>query len=438
LSLKFSIFLLYFRPMDFIYLFIGAVIGGVIAYLLAKSKGDSSAVLQSENTQIQTQLLKSEDNLNTLQQKTELLQVQLKDKEIELTRVQTELLGFKKHDAVLNEEIGKIHTQYTDQFKIVAGEILKENSKEFSTNSSKMLEPLREKLRDFEETVRKKIQEDSKTSEFLKYELNNLKNLNQQISEEAHNLTKALKGEVKTQGNWGELILEKIMERSGLVKDSEYKTQVSLSNVEGDKIQPDVIVYLPDDKHLIIDAKVSLTAYESHVSENDEIKKAFALKEHIASIKSHIKKLSEKQYETAKGLQAPDFVLMFLPIESSFSIAIKEDVDLFNFAWDRNIVIVSPSTLLATLRTVASLWKQEKQSRNVIQIADEAGKLYDKFVGFLDDFKSIGNSINKTQQHYDAAFTKLSAGNGNVIGKIEKLKELGAKSSKQIDKYLLE
>lgn len=394
--------------MELLYLIIGLIIGTTVGYLFVKNKGA--------------------DELNK----------QLKEKEIELARVQTELSGFKKHDAILNEEIGKIHAQYNDQFKIIAGEILKENSKEFSTTSNKMLEPLRDKLKDFEETVRKKIQEDTKTSEFLKYELNALKSLNQQISEEAHNLTKALKGEVKTQGNWGELILEKIMERSGLVRDTEYKIQVSLNNVEGEKIQPDVIVYLPDEKHIIIDAKVSLTAYEAYVSENDEIKKSLALKEHINSVKSHIKKLSEKQYQTAKEIQAPDFVLMFLPIESSFSIAIKEDVDIFNFAWDRNIVIVSPSTLLATLRTVASLWKQEKQSRNVIQIADEAGKLYDKFVGFLDDFKAIGSSISKTQQNYDSAFGKLSSGNGNVIGKIEKLKELGAKSSKQIDKNLLE
>ncbi|MCX6181456.1 MAG: DNA recombination protein RmuC [Bacteroidetes bacterium] len=424
--------------MELLYLFIGLIIGGIIGYLLFKNKGGDSSLFQNENALLKVQLEKIDNEKRSFQLKLDVLNQTLKEKEIELTRIQTELSGFKKHDEVLNEEIGKIHAQYTDQFKLIAGEILKENSKEFSTSSNKMLEPLREKLKDFEETVRKKIQEDTKTSEFLKYELNTLKSLNQQISEEAHNLTKALKGEVKTQGNWGELILEKIMERSGLVKDTEYKTQVSLNNVEGDKIQPDVIVYLPDEKHIIIDAKVSLTAYEAYVSENDESKKLLALKEHINSVKSHIKKLSEKQYQTAKEIQAPDFVLMFLPIESSFSIAIKEDVDIFNFAWDKNIVIVSPSTLLATLRTVASLWKQEKQSRNVIQIADEAGKLYDKFVGFLDDFKAVGNSISKTQQNYDNAFSKLSSGNGNVIGKIEKLKELGAKSSKQIDKNLLE
>ena len=424
--------------MELLYLFIGLIIGAIIGYLLFKNKGGDASALQNENALLRANLEKIENDKQSFQYKLDELNKVLKEKEIELTRVQTELSGFKKHDEVLNEEIAKIHIQYKDQFKLLAGEILKENSKEFSTSSNKMLEPLREKLKDFEETVRKKIQEDTKTSEFLKYELNALKSLNQQISEEAHNLTKALKGEVKTQGNWGELILEKIMERSGLVKDTEYKTQVSLNNVDGDKIQPDVVVYLPDEKHIIIDAKVSLTAYEAYVSENDEVKKSLALKEHIGSVKSHIKKLSEKQYQSSKEIQAPDFVLMFLPIESSFSIAIKEDVDIFNFAWDKNIVIVSPSTLLATLRTVASLWKQEKQSRNVIQIADEAGKLYDKFVGFLDDFKAIGSSISKTQQNYDNAFGKLSSGNGNVIGKIEKLKELGAKSSKQIDKNLLE
>ena len=301
-----------------------------------------------------------------------------------------------------------------------------------------MLQPLREKLRDFEETVRKKMEEDLKTSQFLKNELHSLKDLNKKISEEAHNLTVALKGDNKTQGNWGELILEKVLEKSGLVKDTEYKAQVSLNNAEGAKIQPDFIVYLPEEKHIIIDAKVSLVAYEAYVSESDETKKNALLKEHIKSLKDHIKRLSEKDYPAAMGIAAPDFVLMFVPIESSFSVAVKEDVELFNYGWDKNIVIVSPSTLLATLRTIASLWKQEKQSKNVIQIAEEAGKLYDKFVGFLDDFKALGNSMEKSQKTYNDAFNKLSTGNGNLIGKIEKLKELGLKTNKQIDKNLLE
>jgi len=410
--------------MEFLYLFTGLTIGGIIAFVLLKNKSKQLDTLVQEKD---AAILKNEQ-----------LQIVLKEKEIELARKQVELESSKKQESTIQEEINKIHTQFKDQFKVIANDILKENSKDFSESNQLLLQPLREKLKDFEDTVRKKMEEDLKTSQFLKNELHSLKDLNKKISEEAHNLTVALKGDVKTQGNWGELILEKVLEKSGLVKDVEYKAQVNLNDAEGNKIQPDFIVYLPEEKHIIIDSKVSLVAYEAYVSENDETKKAALLKEHILSVKNHIKRLSEKDYPSAQGIAAPDFVLMFIPVESSFSTAIKEDVELFNFAWDKNIVLVSPSTLLATLRTIASLWKQEKQSRNVILIAEEAGKLYDKFVGFLDDFKALGNSMEKSQKTYNDAFNKLSSGNGNVIGKIEKLKELGLKTNKQIDKKLLE
>ena len=410
--------------MEFLYLITGLTVGGIIAFVLLKNKSNEIYALQQERIQAAA--------------KQEQLQLQLKEKEIELARKTSELESTKKQELTVQEEINKIHTQFKDQFKVIANDILKENSKDFSESNNLLLQPLREKLKDFEETVRKKMEEDLKTSQFLKNELNSLKDLNKQISEEAHNLTVALKGDNKTQGNWGELILEKVLEKSGLAKDIEYKAQVSLNNAEGDKIQPDFIVYLPENKHIIIDAKVSLVAYEAYVSEVDELKKIALLKEHIKSLKEHIKRLSEKDYPAALGIAAPDFVLMFVPIESSFSVAIKEDVELFNYGWDRNIVIVSPSTLLATLRTIASLWKQEKQSKNVIQIAEEAGKLYEKFVGFLDDFKALGTSLEKSQKIHSDALNKLSTGNGNVIGKIEKLRELGLKTNKQIDKNLLE
>ena len=410
--------------MEFLYLITGLTVGGIIAFVLLKNKSNEIYALQQERIQAAA--------------KQEQLQLQLKEKEIELARKTSELESTKKQELTVQEEINKIHSQFKDQFKVIANDILKENSKDFSESNNLLLQPLREKLKDFEETVRKKMEEDLKTSQFLKNELNSLKDLNKQISEEAHNLTVALKGDNKTQGNWGELILEKVLEKSGLAKDIEYKAQVSLNNAEGDKIQPDFIVYLPENKHIIIDAKVSLVAYEAYVSEVDELKKIALLKEHIKSLKEHIKRLSEKDYPAALGIAAPDFVLMFVPIESSFSVAIKEDVELFNYGWDRNIVIVSPSTLLATLRTIASLWKQEKQSKNVIQIAEEAGKLYDKFVGFLDDFKALGTSLEKSQKIHSEALNKLSTGNGNVIGKIEKLRELGLKTNKQIDKNLLE
>lgn len=415
---------LYFSAMEFLYLITGLAVGGVIAFVLLKNKSNEISALQQEKALALS--------------KQEQLQAQLKEKEIDLARKSAELESTKKQESTLQEEINKIHVQFKDQFKVIANDILKENSKDFSESNNLLLQPLREKLRDFEETVRKKMEEDLKTSQFLKNELHSLKDLNKKISEEAHNLTVALKGDNKTQGNWGELILEKVLEKSGLVKDTEYKAQVSLNNAEGAKIQPDFIVYLPEEKHIIIDAKVSLVAYEAYVSESDETKKNALLKEHIKSLKDHIKRLSEKDYPAAMGIAAPDFVLMFVPIESSFSVAVKEDVELFNYGWDKNIVIVSPSTLLATLRTIASLWKQEKQSKNVIQIAEEAGKLYDKFVGFLDDFKALGNSMEKSQKTYNDAFNKLSTGNGNLIGKIEKLKELGLKTNKQIDKNLLE
>ncbi len=410
--------------MEFLYLITGLLIGSIVAFVLVKNKSAALAQLQVEKEAIQ----------NKLDQQ----QVQLNNKEKELTRSLVELENAKKNESSTTEQINNLQEQFKNQFKVIANDILKENSKEFSTTNNLMLEPLKEKLKDFEETVRKKIQEDTKTSEFLKHELHSLKDLNKKISEEAHNLSVALKGDVKTQGNWGELILEKVLEKSGLVKDIEYRAQVSLNNAEGDKLQPDFVVNLPDEKHIIIDSKVSLVAYEAHVSETDDSKRAAFLKEHINSVKAHIKRLGDKDYPSALGIAAPDFVLMFIPIESSFSVAIKEDVELFNYGWDRNIVMVSPSTLLATLRTIASLWKQEKQSKNVIQIAEEAGKLYDKFAGFVEDFKALGKNMERSQQAYNDALSKLSTGNGNIAGKIEKLKELGAKTNKQIDKNILE
>ena len=261
--------------------------------------------------------------------------------------------------------------------------------------------------------------------------------MNIKISEEAQNLTKALKGDNKQQGNWGELILEKILEGSELVKDQEYQTQVNDNNDDGKRIQPDVVVFLPEDKHLIIDSKVSLTAYEKYVNAEHVEEQEAALKEHLSSFKAHIKGLSEKKYQNAQSLNSPDFILMFIPIESSFGIAIREDISLFNYAWDRKIVMVSPSTLLATLKTVASIWKQEKQNKNVLLIADESGKLYDKFVGFLEELESIETNFKRVHNQLDEAKKKLSTGRGNIIGKVEKLKNLGAKANKQINiKYL--
>jgi DNA recombination protein RmuC len=272
----------------------------------------------------------------------------------------------------------------------------------------------------------------------LRGEIKALITLNKQISDEANNLTKALKGDVKKQGNWGEIILEKILERSGLQKGVEFEMQVSIASEEGKRMQPDTIIYLPDKKHIIIDSKVSLVAYEAFVNAHTDEEREEYLHKHVASVKKHIDELSKKNYQSLEQLNAPDFVLLFMPIESSFGLAVQADNELFNYAWERKIVIVSPSTLLATLRTIASIWKQERQTRNALEIAKQSGDLYDKFVGFVDDLLSLGKKMNEAKNFYDNAMNKLSTGKGNLVSKTEKIKELGAKASKSIPQPLLE
>jgi DNA recombination protein RmuC len=271
----------------------------------------------------------------------------------------------------------------------------------------------------------------------LKGVITQLMELNKQISDEAHNLTKALKGDSKKQGNWGEVILERVLERSGLVKDQEYRIQASMQTTDGSRYQPDVIIDLPDEKHLVIDSKVSLVAYERLVNCDIEEERKIYARAHIESLKNHINSLSSKRYHDLYQITSPDFVLLFVPIESSFSIAVQLDGELFNYAWDKRVVIVSPSTLLATLRTIASMWKQERQNRNVLEIARLSGEMYDKFVGFIADMEGIGKNIKLTQDNYEKALSKLSTGRGNLTVTAEKIKKLGAKADKQIDgKYL--
>jgi DNA recombination protein RmuC len=259
-----------------------------------------------------------------------------------------------------------------------------------------------------------------------------LSDLNNQMRNDAQNLTNALKGDKKQQGNWGELILDKVLERSGLTNGVEYQLQYSANGVDGSKIQPDVVIKLPENKHLIIDSKVSLNAYTDWVNESDENLRAVHLKTHIANIRNHIKSLSDKSYFSAQEFNSPEFVLLFIPIESSFSTVIQNDHELWNYAWDKKIVLVSPATLLATLRTIASVWKQEKQNANFSEIARQAGAMYDKFVGFLDDMVEIESRITQTQKAYDSAINKLRDGNGNLIRSADKLKELGAKTEKKL------
>ncbi|GAA3975615.1 DNA recombination protein RmuC [Pedobacter ginsengiterrae] len=335
--------------------------------------------------------------------------------------------------------------KFNKDFELIANKILEEKSTKFieqnRTNLDIILNPLKENIKAFEDKVEKVYKAESDERNTLKGVISLLMDQSKQIQEDANNLTKALKGDTKKQGNWGEVILEKVLERSGLVRDQEYRIQASHTSAEGGRYQPDVVIDLPDDKHLVVDAKVSLVAYERSVSAETEEEREGHVKAHLASIKNHIQELSAKNYQDLYKINSPDFVLLFVPIESSFSIAVQKDAELFNFAWDRKVVIVSPSTLLATLRTIASIWKQERQNRNVFEIAEQAGFLYEKFVGFLKDMEDIGRHIGSTQKAYDGAFNKLKEGSGNMINKIENLKKLGAKvkNNKQIDiKYLEE
>jgi DNA recombination protein RmuC len=329
-------------------------------------------------------------------------------------------------------EIENLQKRLTTEFENIAQKIMKERSDEFSIsnhkNLSEILNPLKERIQNFEKKVDETYDRELRDKISLRQEVKELIRLNTQVSEDANNLTKALKGDVKKQGNWGEVILERVLERSGLSKGQEYEREEVVDGSDSTVQRPDVIIHLPDNKHIIIDSKVSLVAYERLMSAETEHQRISYLKDHINSLRSHVKLLSEKNYQNAQNLNTPDFVLMFLPIEASFSVAVQGDGDIFAYAWERKIVIVSPTTLLATLRTISSIWKQENQTKNAQEIARLSGALYDKFIGFAEDMAKIKANIDRTSGAFDDAMKKMKDGSGNIIRTAEKIKELGAKT----------
>lgn len=329
-------------------------------------------------------------------------------------------------------EIETLQKRLTSEFENIATKILKERSDEFTLsnhkNLSEILNPLKERIQLFEKKVDDVYDKELRDKISLREEVKELIRLNTQVSEDANNLTKALKGDVKKQGNWGEVVLERVLERSGLSKGQEYDREVVVDGADFTVQRPDVIIHLPDNKHIIIDSKVSLIAYERMMSTEMEEHRVTFLKDHVNSLRSHVKLLSEKNYQNAQNLNTPDFVLMFLPIEASFSVAVQGDGELFAYAWERKIVIVSPTTLLATLRTISSIWKQENQTKNAQEIARLSGALYDKFIGFTEDMVKIKSNIDRTSNAYDDALKKMKDGSGNIIRTAEKIKELGAKT----------
>lgn len=330
------------------------------------------------------------------------------------------------------------------QFEQIAGKLLEEKSQKFAelnrNNLDMILSPLKENIKSFEEKVEKTYKAESDERNVLKGTVQQMMALNRQLSEDTNKLTQALRGDAKKQGNWGEVILSRILERSGLVEGENYLIQsrtMKLENEDGRRMQPDVVVRLPGNKHVIIDAKVSLVAYERWASCETEEERSRHLKEHIQSVRNHVNSLSSREYSSLYGVDSPDFVLLFMPIESSFSVAVQHDAALFNDAWDKKIVVVGPSTLLATLLTVAATWKQEKQTRNAQEIARKAGSLYNKFAGFVEDLEKLGRNLDSTQRSYEDAFRKLHTGRGNIMNKVEDLRKLGAKTGRQLPQQYL-
>jgi DNA recombination protein RmuC len=345
-------------------------------------------------------------------------------------------LQIKQADVEASEEKLRI------AFKNLANEILEEKTQKFTeqnkTKLEEILKPLGQQLKDFEKKVDETYHNESKERFSLVNEIKRLAELNQQISKEASNLTQALKGQSKTRGNWGEIILESILEKSGLVKDREYFVQQSFTNAEGNRLQPDVIVTYPGERSVIIDSKVSLNAYERYSSSEVKEEQDMALREHLQAVRNHINDLSSKNYQDLYQIKSLDFVMMFLPIEPAYMLAIQSDPNLWNYAYERRILLISPTNLIASLKMIANLWRVEYQNKNALEIARQSGELFDKFKGFVDDLEDIGKKLYATRSSYDDAMNKLSTGKGNLIRRAEKLKELGVKPEKKLPQNLLD
>ncbi|MDM7321830.1 MAG: DNA recombination protein RmuC [Gammaproteobacteria bacterium] len=331
--------------------------------------------------------------------------------------------------------------QLAEQFKVLASEILEEKTRRFTEQNQsqlgQLLEPLRERLSEFQKKIEDSYSQEARERHALREELKRLEEMNTRLGEEANNLTRALKGERKTQGLWGEMILETVLESSGLRKGHEYETQVSLTGNDG-RVLPDALIRLPENRVVIVDAKVSLSAYERHVNSMDPNERARHLKEHITALRNHIDGLSAKAYQNLPELRTLDFVLLFVPIESALMLAMEHEPALFRDALKRNIVLVSPTTLLAVLRTIAHLWRQEQQNRNAQEIARQAGELYDKLVGFVDDMQKLGERLDQAHKSYDAAFNKLQSGRGNLISRAQRLHKLGVQPTKTLPEALVQ
>ena len=448
--------------MEILYIILAFILGAVLAYFILKSSSvsrKSYEELQQNFNQKEADFNKiiaeiSAQNKAQIQKIAEQQELNFKQNtEIkELQNDKNQLIGLKSQLSAQNEnlqklldsqkeEITKMQEVAKTEFQNLANKILEEKTLKFTEqnqqNLKNILNPLQEKITDFEKKVENTHKESIDYHAALRQQIIGLKDLNVQMSKETVNLTKALKGDSKIQGNWGELVLERVLEKSGLEKGREYEIQKSFVTEEGNRVQPDVVINLPDGKKMIVDSKVSLTAYEKYINEDEEEQKSAFLKEHVNSLKRHIEQLGNKNYQHLYEMESPDFVLLFIPIEPAFAIALNEDTQLYNKAFEKNIVIVTPSTLLATLRTIDSMWTNQKQQDNAIEIARQAGALYDKFEGFVTDLVKIGKKMDEAKSEYEGAMNKLVDGKGNLITSVQKLKIMGAKAKKSLPDVII-
>ncbi|MES2543595.1 MAG: DNA recombination protein RmuC [Bacteroidota bacterium] len=430
-------------------LFLGLFLGKML--FEAKSKSEKSILeeklngllfqLEGLKEQLITEKSISQKQLDNLNTEKEFIRTEKDALSIQLTKKEADFDNLWERSKEQKEEVEKLQEKFTKEFENLANKILDEKSNKFTEqnkeNMKNILSPLQDKIQLFEKKVEDTHKESIDYHAALRQQILGLKEMNLQMSKETLNLTKALKGDTKMQGNWGELVLERVLEKSGLEKDREYYVQQSHTNTDGSRVYPDVVINLPDGKKMIVDSKVSLIAYEKYINEEDDALKNVFLKEHINSIKRHVEQLGDKNYHDLYQIESPDFVLLFIPMEPAFALALNEDTSLYNKAFEKNIVIVTPSTLLATLRTIDSMWANQKQQENAFEIARQAGALYDKFVGFVEDLIKIGKKIDESKTEYQGAMNKLLDGNGNLIVSVEKLKKMGAKAKKALPESVL-
>ncbi|MCI9844104.1 DNA recombination protein RmuC [Flavobacterium pectinovorum] len=430
-------------------LFLGIYLGGKLS--LAKSDSEKVSLneklnaagtqFQLQKEQFQNEKLSFEKQLHLLNSEKENIRNEKDSLAIQFSKKEVDFENLWERHKEQKAEITALQEKFTKEFENLANKILEEKSAKFteqnSVNMKNILLPLQDKIQGFEQKVEQTHKESIDYHAALRQQILGLSEMNVQMSKETLNLTKALKGDSKIQGNWGELVLERVLEKSGLEKGREYEVQQSFMSAEGNRVFPDVVINLPDGKKMIVDSKVSLTAYEKWVNEEEENLKNEFLKEHVNSLKRHVEQLGSKNYHDLYQIESPDFVLLFIPIEPAFAIALNEDSALYNKAFAKNIVIVTPTTLLATLRTIDSMWANQKQQENAFEIARQAGALYDKFEGFVTDLVKIGNKIKDTKTEYENAMNKLVEGRGNLISSVEKLRKMGAKAKKSLPENII-